>query len=601
MTDRIAFEGTTEVDGRRIRGSVVIAGSRTFRHGEWLEVDPAAVVKADATNVIARLNHHPDTILGRVSNGTLSVTRTDQGISFETSDLPNTSSANDALELARGGYFGGSSFEIEGLRSSFSTDPDGTRVRRITSIKRLVDVSPVYDPAFANSTAAAFSKENPVAETEPTPPSPAPDPEPEPPKAKFAAPKDDKSEWYRTAEKFAREKPLNELEAMLDNAFTKVAAGTANPAEHDQYDAFAHVFDERKAVDAESIARAQRIQLAHEMRRGIVRRAPESGQFASDEYNEAFTQYLRSTPETFSRNTANMQQFAQTISGDGSQGGFTVPDGFVNRIVERLKAFGGIASVATEITTTTGESLRWPYIDDTANKAVIAAEDVQAASGADLVFDSIELGAYEYDATGAGGNPIEVSLPLLQDSAFDIESLLERLLGRRIGRKQADHFATGGGGTEPVGLLTKTPDTMTATVASLAAVEQIFQIDSEYRNSGNAKWIMSDTTLAKLWGAQATTNEPLFQPNRTINGKPFDTVMGYPIIIDPSAGNLVAFGDFEAGYVIRRVRGVQLLVDPYVPMVRRAVRYHAWARADGNIQDPNAYTVSTWASVTADT
>ena len=53
--------------------------------------------------------------------------------------------------------------------------------------------------------------------------------------------------------------------------------------------------------------------------------------------------------------------------------------------------------------------------------------------------------------------------------------------------------------------------------------------------------------------------------------------------------------------VIRRVRGVQLLVDPYVPMVRRAVRYHAWARADGTIVDPNAYSVSSWASVTADT
>lgn len=597
MTDRIAFDGTTEVDGRRIRGSVTIAGSRTFRNGEWLEVDPAAVVKADATNVIARLNHHPDTILGRVSNGTLSVTRTDQGISFETADLPNTTSANDALELARKGYFGGSSFEIEGLRSTFSTDPDGTRVRRITSIKRLVDVSPVYDPAFANSTAAAFSKESDVtapADQEPQAPIAPPKAEPkDEPKVALAAPKDDKSEWYRTAEKFAREKPLNELEVMLDNAFTKVAAGTANPAEQDQYDAFAKVFDDRKAVDAESIARAQRVQLAHEMRRGIVRRAPESGLFASDDYTQAFSKYLRTGDK------ALMEQFAQTIVGDGSQGGFTVPDGFIAKITERLKNFGGIAGVADEITTTTGESLRWPYIDDTANKAAIVAEDTQATTGADLVFDSIELGAYEYDATGASGNPIEVSLPLLQDSAFDIEKLLENLLGKRIGRKQADHFAVGAGGTEPVGLFTKSADTMTATVASLAAPEHIFQVDRDYRD--NSRWVMSDTTLAKLWAAQATTNEPLFQPSRTINGKPFDVLFGYPITIDNSAGNLVAFGDIQAGYVIRRVRGVQLLVDPYSAQKRRAVQYHAWARADGNIQDPNAYSVSTWASVTSDT
>lgn len=595
MNDRIAFTGSVTTEGRRIKGSVVLTGARTYRNGEWVEVDPAALVKADATNTVARFDHEPNKVLARITNNTLTIRRTEDGIEYETEDLPNTTYANDALELVRGGYVGGSSFEIDGLKSTFSTDPDGTRVRRYTSIKTLVDVSPVFDPAFP-SLAAAFKeernvsdKETPAPEPQPDPPAPAPEP------TKF---KDDKSDTYRTAEKFAREKPLADLEGFMDGLISKVEM---TAAERDQYDAFAKVYDERKASDAEARERQERIELAHKMRRGLVPKGPEASLFASDDYNEAFKKYLKSTSQTFSANTAAMEQFAQTIAGDGSQGGFTVPDGFVARLTERLKAYGGIASAVSEITTSTGESLRWPYIDDTANKAVIAAEDTQAASGADLVFDSIELGAFEYDATGAGGNPIEVSLPLLQDSAFDIESLLLRLLSKRIGRKQADHWATGAGATEPVGLLSKTADVMTATVASLAAVEQVFQVDSEYRNSGNAKWIMSDTTLAKLWGAQATTNEPLFQPNRTINGKPYDTVLGYPIIIDPAAGNLVAFGDFEAGYIIRRVRGVQLLVDPYVPMVRRAVRYHAWARADGNIQDPNAYSVSSWAGVSADT
>src|SRR5262249_27093871 len=140
-------------------------------------------------------------------------------------------------------------------------------------------------------------------------------------------------------------------------------------------------------------------------------------------------------------------------------------------------------------------------------------------------------------------------------------------------------------------LLSKTADTMTATVSSLAAPEHIFQDDPEYRNGGNAGWGMSDTTPAEIWTAQAKTKEPLFLPGRTINGKPFDTVYGYPVFIDNGAGNLVAFGDIEAGYIIRRVRGVQLLVDPYSAQKKRAVQYHAWARADANIQDPNAYSV----------
>ncbi len=127
----------------------------------------------------------------------------------------------------------------------------------------------------------------------------------------------------------------------------------------------------------------------------------------------------------------------------------------------------------------------------------------------------------------------------------------------------------------------------------------MFQIDPAYRDS--ARWVMSDTTLAKLWTSQSTTNEPLFQPGRNLADAPFGTLFGKPITVDNSAGNLVAFGDISQAYIIRRVRGVQLLVDPYSAQKKRAVQYHAWARADGNIQDPNAVSVSTWASVSADT
>lgn len=439
-----------------------------------------------------------------------------------------------------------------------------------------------------------------MTDKETNPPVPEPTPDPEPPKApeaKFAKAKSGADDWAAAAAAFSTQ----QIEATMDSIFEQ-ANGDLTGELLDRYEGFAKVLADRKQADAADEGRIERMKTLHNLRLGRVPKAPEHANFTADPgFAAAFGKYLRSTRETLARNSEEMAQFAQTIAGSGAEGGFTVPDGFIAKLTERLKAFGGIASAASEITTSTGESLRWPYIDDTANKAVIAAEDTQAASGADLVFDSIELGAFEYDATGASGNPIEVSLPLLQDSAFDLEALLLRLLGKRIGRKQADHWATGAGGTEPVGLLTKAADTMTATVASLAAVEHVFQVDSEYRNGGNAKWVMSDTTLAKLWGAQATTNEPLFQPNRTINGKPFDTVLGYPIIIDPAAGDLVAFGDIDAGYIIRRVRGVQLLVDPYTAQKRRAVQYHAWARADGNIQDPNAYSVSSWAGVSADT
>lgn len=592
MSDRIAFTGKVEAEGRRLRGEVVLAGSRTWRDGEWLEIDPAALVAADASSVFASWEHDDGKVLGDVATGSLSVQRTDTGFTYETGELPNTSYANDALELVRLGLVKGTSFEIEGIRSKFSTDPDGKRVRRLTSIERFRQVGPVRDPAFTNSYTAAFSKESTVTNIIDEPKvEPKADPAPV---VTFAKVTDDKSDTYRTAEAFAKQQDIAGLEQAMANL---IAGGIDTAPRQETYDAFAAVYDDRKKADASARERAERILLGQQLRTGQGPKAPvQVGAPGSEDYRQAFGKYLRTG------NPQLMEQFAQSVAGDGTQGGFLVPDGFLARVTERLKAYGGIAKHAEELVTATGESLRWSSNDDTGNSAGIAAEGAAVASGgADLVFDGIELGSFEYDATGTGNLPVRVSKTLLQDAAYNVEAFLERKLSQRIGRKQAVDFATGVGGTQPVGLLSKSTDAMTATAVSLALPEHVLQVDAEYRDMGNCRWILSDTTLLKIWQSQDTTNRPMIIPGEGIDGTPAQLLWGYPYQVDNGAGNLVAFGDIKEGYIIRRVRGVEVLVDPYTQNAARQVAYHAWARADANINDAFAYSVSTWASVSADT
>ena len=612
MSERLAFRGKVEVEGRRIRGAVQLAGQRTRRGGEWLEIDPAAIVKADISRLVGRFEHDPHKILGRPDNGTLQLSRTDQGLEYELSRIPRTTFGDDALELVREGYVTGSSFEIEGpFRYQLYDDPQtGERVRRITHIASLTDVSPVGDPAFEASSAVAFSAEPPttgapvavdretlnrqgdrMSENEKQ--EPAAPPAPAAPAIVPAPVKDDKSETYRVAEAFARKQDIAGLEASMAN----LLGGEWTPAASDAYDAFAAVYDERKQAEDAAKDKAQRITLAHQLRTGKGPKAPtEAGLLRSEDYTQAFARYLRG-------DIVVMEQFAQSIAGDGTQGGYTVPDGFLNRITSRLKKYGGIAEFAEEITTSNGESLRWPTNDDTGNSAAIATEGSAVASGgADLVFGSVSLGAYTYDSTGAGNNPLKVSRELLQDAAFDLEAFVGDALGVRIGRKQAADLATGSGSGAPLGLFTKSTDTMTATVCSLAAAEHVFQVDAAYRQGGNCRFVMSDTTLVKFWQSQTTTNEPLFQPNGvSIGGTPHGTIYGYPVVIDPGAGTLVAFGDIRAGYIIRRVRGVEVLVDPYSANAARQITYHAWARMDATQNDGYAYSVSEYSTVSADT
>src|SRR3546814_5084683 len=53
---------------------------------------------------------------------------------------------------------------------------------------------------------------------------------------------------------------------------------------------------------------------------------------------------------------------------------------------------------------------------------------------------------------GGGSNaPLRVSFELAQDAAFDVEGLVSRKLGERIGRIQSTHLVTGTGAGQPQG------------------------------------------------------------------------------------------------------------------------------------------------------
>lgn len=287
--------------------------------------------------------------------------------------------------------------------------------------------------------------------------------------------------------------------------------------------------------------------------------------------------------------------------GYPTQGGYLVPDLFRQKLQEKLKAFGGIASVADHYTTGNGAPVDWPTIDDTGNVGEIVEENGTFSAGADLVFGSNALGAYSYMTGGSGSNPLRVSRELLQDSAFDIQGLLTRLLGTRIGRIQAVHWATGTGVKQPLGLFTGRSPVLNAANTGIAyadLVNAIHSIDPLYR--ANARWVMNDLTLASIETLLDGQGNPIYR-GRDVNmavGLNEATLLGYPVTIDQAVPTIVkasptvqwgAFGDIGQGYVIRDVKDVELLVNPYNRMANRQVEFTAWARADGTQQDTNAY------------
>jgi HK97 family phage major capsid protein len=71
--------------------------------------------------------------------------------------------------------------------------------------------------------------------------------------------------------------------------------------------------------------------------------------------DRAFQSYLRT-----GRENQDLTQLRAQGEGTGSAGGYLVPSGFRQKLVDRLKAFGGIATVAEEFTTESGQPIQWP-------------------------------------------------------------------------------------------------------------------------------------------------------------------------------------------------------------------------------------------------
>ncbi len=271
-------------------------------------------------------------------------------------------------------------------------------------------------------------------------------------------------------------------------------------------------------------------------------------------------------------------------------GGYTVADEDMQALVDAMKAFGGMREVSNVFTTATGADLPIPTSDDTSNKGVRVAENVQIGEQ-DVTVGQKILKAYTYTS-----KIVRVSLQLLQDASFPIESWLTRKLAERIARITNEEFTTGSGTAMPEGVLTGA--TLGASTASSSAItyaellELLHSVDPAYRRG--ARWMMADSTLKYLKGLVDGDNRPLWLPGLAVREP--DTLLGYPYTVNQDipaiagSAKVVLFGDF-ANYYIRDVAGIQLirLTERYADYLQ--VGFLAFSRHDGALVDAGQHPI----------
>ena len=159
---------------------------------------------------------------------------------------------------------------------------------------------------------------------------------------------------------------------------------------------------------------------------------------------QAFNVFLRNGLGELSQEErqALAEMRAQGV-GVNDKGGYTVPKEMQARIVEQMKAYGGIAQVAQILTTSDGRTIEWITADGTTEEGELIGENT-AATEADTSFGIANLGAKKLSS-----KIIRVSNELLQDSAINIESYLADRIAQRIGRAEAKYLIQGTGAGAP--------------------------------------------------------------------------------------------------------------------------------------------------------
>lgn len=316
---------------------------------------------------------------------------------------------------------------------------------------------------------------------------------------------------------------------------------------------------------------------------------PETEQ--TERRNQAFDRFLRCG---FGELTAEERQAVKELRAQGTspdeKGGYTVPTQMLNKIVDQMKAYGGIASVAQILSTSTGQDITWSTSDGTDEEGELLGENT-AASEQDVEFGTAILGAKKLSS-----KIIRVSNELLQDSGVNIEAYLGSRIAQRIGRGEAKYLVKGtgtGSPLQPKGLDASVTGTIDASATfgwkDINALEHA--LDPAYRNGPKFRLAFNDDTLKNLKEMEDAQKRPLWLPS--IAGVAPSTILGMQYVVDQAidkmeAGKKFIFcGDFDR-FILRRVTYMTLkrLVERYAEFDQTA--FLAFHRFDCVLEDASA-------------
>lgn len=222
--------------------------------------------------------------------------------------------------------------------------------------------------------------------------------------------------------------------------------------------------------------------------------------------------------------------------GTDANGGYTVPEEFYGRVIEKMSATPSIRKLATVIPMNSDKmnipvegnemSFYWP----TENNAITAS---------DPTFGEVEL------TPNLLAGLVKMSRQLVEDSGVNILDYLARIIARGLIKEEDSKFTGGSGTGQPKGFrqytVTQTDSQAGATLAYTDVVNLFFLLGEAYRD--NAVFMTSDNGAKALASIIDSANRPVFIPEASTDG--LYRLFGKPLMINSNIPSNLGVGTDE--------------------------------------------------------
>lgn len=304
--------------------------------------------------------------------------------------------------------------------------------------------------------------------------------------------------------------------------------------------------------------------------------------------------YLRQGKET----GVELKSFS---GATGASGGFAVPREIDAMIEATLKTISPVRRVANVVRT--GSSGYRKLVTTGGVASGWAAETAARPETASPTFNEIVPSWGELYA-----NPT-ASQAMLDDAQFDVETWLSGEIAMEFAKAEGAAFVSGNGTARPKGFLTYTATSENDAIRAFGSlqyipsgaagaflssnpqdklVDLVQSLKAPYRQG--AVFMMNSATLARIRKFKTADGAFLWQPS-LIAEQPA-TLLGYPVIEaedmpDVATDSLsIAFGNFNAGYVIAERNETSILRDPFSN--KPFVSFYAVKRLGGAVTNSEA-------------